>query len=120
MRSTSSLHSVSPLHPISPVRSPLPVRILIADDHPVTREGLAALIGRQEGMCVVAEAGNGQEAVALFRLHQPDIALLDVSMPSMDGLEALQAILGVYPQARVILLSGFDAQEDIYRAIRAG
>lgn len=97
-----------------------PVRILIADDHPVTREGLVALIKQREDMCIVAEAVNGEEAVALFRRHQPDVALLDRHMPQMNGLEALQAIRRDDPQACVVMLSTFDAQDDIYNALRAG
>ncbi len=97
-----------------------PVRILIADDHPVTREGFASLIKQRTDMCVVAEAGNGEEAVALYRRHQPDVALLDRHMPQLDGLAALQAIRGEFPQARVMMLSTFDAQDDIYRALQNG
>jgi two-component system NarL family response regulator len=96
------------------------VRILIADDHPVVCEGVASLLARQAGFCVVAQASNGKEAVQLYRQHLPDVAVLDKRMPVMDGLEALQIIRKEFPQARILLLSNSDAQEDIYVAVRAG
>ncbi len=81
------------------------IRILIADDHPVVCEGVAALLSRQEGLCVIAQAHNGKEATQLYRQHLPDVAILDKRMPQMDGLETLQAIRKEFPQARIILLS---------------
>jgi two-component system, NarL family, response regulator len=97
-----------------------PVRILIADDHPVVREGLVALISRRSDMQVVAEASNGQEAVEQFLRHRPDIALLDLRMPVMDGVEAITAIREKVPTARLIVLTAFDGDEDIDRGLRAG
>lgn len=97
-----------------------PIRILIADDHFVVRMGLAALINTQPDMTVVAEATDGQQAVKLFRQHRPDIALLDLRMPEMNGIEAIVAIRSEFPDARLIVLSSYDGDEDIYRALQAG
>jgi two-component system NarL family response regulator len=96
------------------------LRILIADDHPVVREGLASIIGRQPDMQVVAQARNGGEALQRFLAESPDLCLLDLRMPGIDGIEAIGAILAERPSARVIILTSFETQEDIYRAVQAG
>ncbi len=96
------------------------VRILLADDHPVVREGLAALIERQQDMTVVGEASNGAEAVDLFERHQPDVTLMDLRMPGVDGVEAITRIREAFPGARVIVLTTYQGDEDIYRGLRAG
>lgn len=96
------------------------IRVLIADDHPVVLQGLAAMIGRQPGMVVVAEARNGREAVDLFRSQQPDVALIDLRMPIVDGVEAIAIIREEYPDARLIVLTTYDTDEDIYRGLQAG
>jgi two-component system NarL family response regulator len=96
------------------------VSVLIADDHPVVREGLSALINRQPDMVVVAEVSNGREALEQCLRHRPDIVLLDLRMPEMDGVEAITAIRQKIPAARLILLTTFDEDEDIYRGLRAG
>ena len=97
-----------------------PLRILIADDHPVVREGVAALISRRPDMTVVAEASNGREAVELYFQHRPDVSLVDLRMPEMDGLDVIIAIRQEDPEARLIILTTFDHDEDIFRGLRAG
>lgn len=96
------------------------IRILVADDHPVVREGIAALLNRRPDMEVVAEAANGQEAVALYREMQPDVTLMDLRMPQMGGVAAIEAIRAQWPEVRVIVLTTYDGDEDIYRALEAG
>jgi len=96
------------------------IRILIADDHLVVREGLSALLNRRRDMQVVAEASDGEMAVREFFAHRPDVALVDLRMPRMSGVEAIQMIRQRVPQARLVVLTTFDADEDIYRALRAG
>ena len=96
------------------------IRILVADDHLVVREGLCALINRRANMKVVADVGNGQDAVEQFFLHRPDVTLVDLRMPRMDGIEVIRTIRERAPDARVIVLTTFDEDEDIYRALRAG
>lgn len=97
-----------------------PIRVLIADDHGVVREGLAAIIGRQADMTVVAEAENGREAVDLWGLQRPDVTLLDLRMPVLDGVDAIMAIRRVQASARIIVLTTFDTDHDITRAVGAG
>jgi two-component system NarL family response regulator len=97
-----------------------PIRVLIADDHPVVRTGLALMLKYEPGMETVGEAGSGREAVALFRLHRPDVTLMDLRMPDMDGVEAITTIRAEFPAARIILLTTYDGDEDIYQGLRAG
>ena len=97
-----------------------PIRLLITDDHPALREGLSALLERQVDLEVVAMAANGEEAVTLVRTHQPDVILMDLRMPCLEGADAVAAICQEWPQARIIILTTYDGDEDIYRALRAG
>ncbi len=99
---------------------PRAIRVLVADDHPILREGLVVLINRQDGMTVVAEASDGREAVELFARVAPDLAVIDLRMPAMDGIEVIAAIRSADPHARLIILTSFASDEDIYRALRAG
>src|SRR5690242_8805260 len=96
------------------------IRILVADDHIVVLEGLVAIIGRQSDMSVVAEATNGRKAVDLWAKHRPDVALLDLRMPVLDGVAAIQEIRRVDHSARIIVLTTFDSDTDISMAIKAG
>jgi two-component system, NarL family, response regulator len=96
------------------------ISILIADDHEVVREGLVAMIDRQPGMRVVAQAGDGVQAAALWNQHRPDITLVDLRMPGLDGVGVITQLRAVNPRARVIILTTFDGDEDIYRGMRAG
>lgn len=108
------------MKPSSNLRSPGKIRVLIGDDHAVVREGLAAMIGRQEDMTVVGEAANGIEAVAAWIEHCPDVTLLDLRMPLLDGVGAIQAIRTEDNSARIIVLTTFDTDNDISRAVKAG
>ena len=98
----------------------LPVRVLIADDHPVVRSGLAMILQQAAGIEVVAEAGTGREAIALFHQHQPDVVLMDLKMPEMGGVDAIATIRQECPNARIIVLTTYDGDEDIYRGLSAG
>jgi two-component system NarL family response regulator len=96
------------------------IRALIADDHVTVTAGLASIIGLQPDMTVVAEAANGRQAVELWRKHRPDVTLLDLRMPVLDGVGAIEAIHREEATARVIVLTTYDTDNEIYRAIRAG
>jgi two-component system, NarL family, response regulator len=96
------------------------IRVLIADDHPIVREGLRTLVSRQTDMKVVAEAATGHEAVAECVRHKPDVALIDLRMPELSGMEAISAIRARVPSVRSIVLTTYDGNEDIYRSLRAG
>jgi DNA-binding NarL/FixJ family response regulator len=98
----------------------VPIRIMVVDDHHVVRQGLVALINKEPSLNVVADAGSGEEAVALFRRHKPDVTLMDLRLPGMSGAEAVAAIRNEYPHSRFIVLTTYDGDEDIYRALRAG
>jgi len=96
------------------------IRVLIADDHVTVREGLAAIIHRQPDMSVVAEADTGKSAVSLWRSERPDVTLLDLRMPVLDGVGAIEQIRGEDPLARIVVLTTFDTDNEVSQAIRAG
>jgi DNA-binding NarL/FixJ family response regulator len=96
------------------------IRVLVADDHPVVRAGLSAVITEQSDLELVAEAENGERAVALFREHRPDVTLMDLRMPVMDGVEAIRAITTEFPDARILALTTYEGDADIRRALEAG
>lgn len=97
-----------------------PIRILIIDDHPAMRAGINALVSSQSDMEVVAEGGCGREAIQLHRELQPDIVLMDLRLPDLSGVEAILAIRAEFPDARVIVVTTYDSDEDIYRAVQSG
>jgi DNA-binding NarL/FixJ family response regulator len=97
-----------------------PIKVLCVDDHPLVRKGIASILANESDMRLVGEAGDGQEAVELFRLHRPDVTLMDMRMPGMDGIEATRVIRREFPDARIIALTSYDGDQDIYRALEAG
>ncbi len=102
------------------VESENPIKILIVDDHLVVREGLARIIGSDPGMQLVGEAANGEEAISQWEKLQPDVTLLDMRMRGMGGIQTLEEIRKRFPSARILILSSYDHEEDIYRALQAG
>src|SRR5882762_6461564 len=98
----------------------LHVRVLVVDDHSLLRTGVANIINQEPDLEVVAEAANGREAIGAFLIHHPDVVLMDLRMPEMEGVEAIRRIREIDPQARVVVLTTYDADEDIARALQAG
>jgi DNA-binding NarL/FixJ family response regulator len=96
------------------------IRVLSVDDHPLLRDGIAALIGSEADMELIGEASNGREALNLFRKHQPDITLMDLQMPEMSGIDAIGAIRGEFPEARIIVVTSYAGDFQISRALKAG
>jgi two-component system, NarL family, response regulator len=96
------------------------IRIVVADDHPIVRQGIVANLKKQRDMKVVAEGSDGDEALALIKRHLPDVVLLDLRMPRMDGLDVVAAVTALHLQSKVIVMTTFESQEDIQRAVRAG
>jgi DNA-binding NarL/FixJ family response regulator len=99
---------------------PNPIRILTVDDHPLLREGIAALVNAECDMKLVAEASNGEEAIEQFRLHQPDVTLMDLQMPALNGIEAVIGIRAEFPNARIIVLTTYTGDVQVLRALKAG
>jgi two-component system, NarL family, response regulator len=96
------------------------IRILVIDDHPMVRAGLIATISPEPDMQIIASAENGREGVDFYRQHQPDVALIDLKMPKMGGVEAIRAIRAEFPLAKFVVLSTYEGDQDIYRALEAG
>jgi len=96
------------------------IRIVLADDHPVVRDGLAAMINQQDDMEVVAEAGDGEEAITLFEHHKPDVMVLDLRMPKRDGVAVVQHVLQMNPKARILIITTYDGDEDIFQCLSQG
>jgi len=100
--------------------SPTPIRILIADDHWAVRMGLVSVLQFDRRITVVGAAEDGRQAIALFREHRPDVVLMDLRMPEVDGIEATRQIRAQFPEARIIMLTTYDADEDARRSLEAG
>src|SRR6266478_8107067 len=97
-----------------------PIRILTVDDHAILRQGIAALVNGESDMRLVAEASNGQEAIEKFRLHRPDVTLMDLQMPALNGVEAIIGIRAEFPDARIIVLTTYTGDVQVLRALKAG
>ena len=96
------------------------IRILTVDDHPLLRKGIAALVNAEPDMKLVAEASNGQEAIESFRVHRPDVTLMDIQMPSFNGIDAICEIQSEFPDARIIVLTTYTGDTQVLRALKAG
>ena len=96
------------------------IRVLVADDHPVVRQGVIANVKPQRDMMVVAEAGDGVEALALIKEHSPDVVLLDLRMPAMDGLDVIAEVNNAKLKSKVIIMTTFESEEDVHRSVKAG
>ena len=96
------------------------IRVLVVDDHPITRFGIAAIIEATPDMTVVAQAGSGEEAVELYEIHHPDITLMDLRLPGMSGVEAIRTVVARHRQARFVVLTTYEGDEDIHQALQAG
>jgi DNA-binding NarL/FixJ family response regulator len=102
------------------MNEPSRIRVFSVDDHPLLREGIAAIINNQQDMQVIAQAANGQDAIQHFKKHQPDVTLMDLRLPDMSGIDAMVAIRAEFPEARIILLTTFEGDAEIKRALEAG
>jgi len=96
------------------------IAVILADDHPVVRDGLAAIVNQQKDMAVVAEAGDGLEAIALYEEHRPDVMVLDLRMPRRDGVAVVEEVLESHPKARLLIMTTYDGDEDIFRSLSKG
>jgi DNA-binding NarL/FixJ family response regulator len=102
------------------INAPSPIQILVVDDHPVVREGILGLIATQSDMHLAAEAATGREAIQQFRAHRPDVTLMDLQMPEMNGLDAIMAIRDEFPEARIVVLTTYVGDAQVMRALKAG
>jgi DNA-binding NarL/FixJ family response regulator len=98
----------------------IPIRILIVDDHPIMRVGIAAILNAQSGMQVIAQAGTAAEAVRMFAAHRPELTLMDLRLPDKSGVEAIRAIRVLSPKAKIVVLTTYEGDEDIHQALEAG
>lgn len=105
---------------MSPSAANPTIRVLCADDHPLVRKGIASILANEQDIELVGEAGNGRDAVEMFRRLLPDVTLMDLRMPELDGIAAVKLIRGEHPEAKIIALTSFDGDQDIYRALEAG
>ena len=96
------------------------IRVVLADDHPVVRDGLAAMVNQQPDMEIVAEAGDGEEAIALYQQYQPDVMVLDLRMPKRDGVAVVQRVMELNPKACLLIMTTYDGDEDIFRCLSGG
>jgi two-component system NarL family response regulator len=96
------------------------IRVILADDHPVVRDGLAAMVNQQPDMEVLAEAGDGEEAIALYQQYQPDVMVLDLRMPKRDGVAVVQRVMELNPKACLLIMTTYDGDEDIFRCLSQG
>ena len=96
------------------------IRVILADDHPVVRDGLATMVNQQPDMEVVAEAGDGEEAITLYEQHHPDVMVLDLRMPKRDGVAVVQRVLEANPKACILIMTTYDGDEDIFQCLSQG
>ena len=96
------------------------IRVVLADDHPVVRDGLVAMVNQQADMEVVGEAGDGEEAIALYERHRPDVMVLDLRMPKRDGVAVVQRVLEINPKACILIMTTYDGDEDIFQCLSQG
>ena len=105
---------------INHMDGPDPIRVLCVDDHPLVRKGIASILANEPDLVLIGEADNGRDAVRMFRELQPDVVLMDLRMPELNGIDTARTIRGEFPEARILALTSYDGDQDIYRALEAG